>query len=784
MRSNMKNIFLTLVSLLSLPVMLSAQGSSVTPDTLGCVQAYSGHAADLLRGQVAGVRVSSSDGNPLGAVSVDVRGLSTLRGDNQPLWIVDGAVIENVSSTNLDAFWNYAAIGKSLPFDNMFHISPYDIESIKVLSDASATALYGSRGAAGVIIVTTKKNRSSERDVILRSNWGITSGNLSNNQYVSLSGGKNKSLYNISLSYRNLNEKSRGKRSDDFSFRANFESSTGKLLHFGVNAIVGIGNLNNGVSEVPDYDDLAKRYAATASAFLTFNFTRSLSWTTTIGADYRSVNRSQWYGPTSSYGAPLNGVAGMTDNSTFSYNLRSELDFSRYFGKIHKFDASLGFELLGENNNYMTLSASDYYSYELRSKGVNYSNSIRPPYVYSEKIFHTAPYARLAYNVAEIAGLDLSARLDKTMNNFDGRTDFYPAASLWMDIRKLAFPSSTAVSALRIEGGWGASGNERHLPYPFFDSQIFNQKYLDTIEKAQENYMDARSFQMVRELHAGFSASFLKNRIGVAAKYYQRGIDDSFDVFTIGQKEDGYWKSVPRSLYESRTSSFNSNGIEAKVDFVPVKNADWTWTISSNAAYNVAQITSVNIEDVYYDPGYANSGLYTVNILGSAPGSIIGYEVQPDGYYKDQNGDNTINEADRIVLGNITPKVYGAVSTTLRYKWLTLDAQADFAALFNVVDITSMIAENRTELTGRYVSRGDYLRLSRIALGFDVPLKSRKVVKNLDFTLSAHNLATFSRYAGENPEVASFGLQAISRCQDYGATLARPAVMLGAMIKF
>jgi hypothetical protein len=61
----------------------------------------------MLLGRVAGVRVSSIDGNPLGNLNVNVRGVNTLRTDNRPLWIVDGVYVSSDISSNQDAFWQY-----------------------------------------------------------------------------------------------------------------------------------------------------------------------------------------------------------------------------------------------------------------------------------------------------------------------------------------------------------------------------------------------------------------------------------------------------------------------------------------------------------------------------------------------------------------------------------------------------------------------------------------------------------------------------------------------------
>ena len=106
---------------------------------------------EALGGRVAGVQVSSTDGQPGSASNIVIRGNSSITQDNSPLYVVDGFPIEN-------------------PNNNA--INPADIESIEVLKDASATAIYGARAANGVIMITTKKGVAGKTRLTLNSSYG------------------------------------------------------------------------------------------------------------------------------------------------------------------------------------------------------------------------------------------------------------------------------------------------------------------------------------------------------------------------------------------------------------------------------------------------------------------------------------------------------------------------------------------------------------------------------------------------------------------------------------
>lgn len=107
-----------------------------------------------LQGRAAGVIVTQNTGKPGGETSVRIRGTTSINAGNEPLYVVDGLVI------NSDGGDLNTGIQRGPRVSALAAINPSDIESIEILKDASATAIYGSRGANGVVIITTKRGRS------------------------------------------------------------------------------------------------------------------------------------------------------------------------------------------------------------------------------------------------------------------------------------------------------------------------------------------------------------------------------------------------------------------------------------------------------------------------------------------------------------------------------------------------------------------------------------------------------------------------------------------------
>ena len=132
--------------------------SSVKPEDQDVVQ-YDNF-QDFLQGRATGVYVQSN-GTELGAPNtIRIRGTNSLRGDNEPLYVVDGIIISSATEDAADPLSGGSSY--LAPQSGLNGINPQDIESIEILKDASATAIYGSRGANGVVIITTKKGKSGK----------------------------------------------------------------------------------------------------------------------------------------------------------------------------------------------------------------------------------------------------------------------------------------------------------------------------------------------------------------------------------------------------------------------------------------------------------------------------------------------------------------------------------------------------------------------------------------------------------------------------------------------
>ena len=187
--SNLINVILKQSSQALDEVMVVAYGSSNKRSFTGAAETVSNEAVTrgatasfetALQGKVSGVNISTS-GQPGGKSNVQIRGVGSISGSTQPLYVLDGVVIN--TDSNLRAGDDMTG---STGYNPLSTINSEDIKSITVLKDAAASSLYGSRAANGVVIITTKKGKSGETEISLgvETGWSenLTSEKLINNE--------------------------------------------------------------------------------------------------------------------------------------------------------------------------------------------------------------------------------------------------------------------------------------------------------------------------------------------------------------------------------------------------------------------------------------------------------------------------------------------------------------------------------------------------------------------------------------------------------------------------
>ncbi|SFO96882.1 TonB-linked outer membrane protein, SusC/RagA family [Chitinophaga sp. YR627] len=155
--SKLDEVVITGASIGTTRKQLGSYVSSVKADELS--KGATANVLTALQGKTAGAQITQNSGDPAGGMSVKLRGISTISGSTEPLYIIDGVIIDNSTTrvTNADASYAGGSFAGNVGQNRMVDINPADIERIEVLNGAAAAAIYGSRANAGVVQIFTKK---------------------------------------------------------------------------------------------------------------------------------------------------------------------------------------------------------------------------------------------------------------------------------------------------------------------------------------------------------------------------------------------------------------------------------------------------------------------------------------------------------------------------------------------------------------------------------------------------------------------------------------------------
>jgi TonB-linked SusC/RagA family outer membrane protein len=260
-------------------------GSVVSVSSEAISQSVTTSIDQALQGRAAGVQITQNSGAPGSSSSVRIRGINSINGSNEPIYVIDGVVIDG-SSTSVNV-------------NPIASINPSDIETIDILKDASATAIYGSRGANGVIIITTKKGKKGEAvvnyngytgwqeipkkldlmnlqeyaihkntradlNIVMRdpnfirtdllgegTDWQneLFSKAVMQSHNVSVNGGSEKSTYAMGVGYLNQDGIAVGSGYERFNISGNFDSQVKDFLKVGLNMAFSNSKKNNTVND-------------------------------------------------------------------------------------------------------------------------------------------------------------------------------------------------------------------------------------------------------------------------------------------------------------------------------------------------------------------------------------------------------------------------------------------------------------------------------------------------------------------------------------------------------
>ncbi len=811
-----------LLPLVVLTLLLPAGAASqdIVKDSLEFARAMATTPAATLQGRVAGLGVVPVDGNVNGAVNTLIRGVNSLRSDSQPIWVVDGTVINADLNKNKNAFFQYGEKSYTAPLNALSFLDCYDIEEIRVLKDLSQTVAYGLKGGNGVIEIRTKLPSDERFRLRWRSNVGLsfaaedvdgTRNAISHNHHLTMSGASGQTRYFVSASLRDMEGIAPGNGGLYGGLRANFETKANQLVWFGMNSSVTIGQMHSvaGTSYfgqpsltmtmrkggffpadtfagwASDYDDEATDKRFVTSMYLRLNFTRSLTLNNTFGVDFENNNRYIWYGNGTTFGLENNGAASILGTSIFKYNASSSLDWNKYLFTHHHLMVSAAVEASGEWTKFNTLNGTDFFLHGLRARGLNNAASKATLHKYDHEYGTVGAKGQLSYSWKGIVEAGGTVRLDRTPR-YDDKAILFKAGQLRTNVLKAVPALRKAFSSFSLEAGYGEAGREQYVPYGLY-GEFLTGSY-PRIDPAFQMFYEGLNRARSAEISAGVGLGLASDRVLLHMGYYDKRTTDAFYAYCFGtesEKNSHYWKYGPRKDVFSRSTLLANRGIEGELRVIPLNNGKMNLTMFANAAWNINQLLRVDRADA--DGMAVGDGvIVNANVEGMPAGSFYSYRLGPDGLFMDLAPDGKIDIYDKDIAGNPNPKLTGAAGAVFSLSGFRMEVLFTGAAGFDILNLNRLLFEETEpyDVYDSFIERGDYLRLSRIGLSYRIPGRKIRGINGLEISLSALNLLTFTSYSGWDPEVNCFGTSCLSAGVDYGSYPASRSVSAGLSIIF
>ena len=472
------------------------------------------------------------------------------------------------------------------------------------------------------------------------------------------------------------------------------------------------------------------------------------------------------------------------DNSLFdtylNYNNKfGDIDFSGLLGYSYQ---SNGFqndrsEMIGFPTDPGFLSDINY---QLNNAGAAAKSIVRNSANFKDEI--QSQFARVNFGYKEKYLITASVRRDgSTKFGADNQYGIFPSAGFKWRLIQEDFIPKNIFSDLGLRLGYGVTGNQ-DIPHNLFtqrtrytDVSFDNSNINPGGIQLVGNKNNELQWESTKQINFGLDFGFLNNRLTGSVDYYKKNTDKL--LFRVGG--DG---SLPGSggAFLNLDADVQNSGVELSLNFVAVDSKDFRWTITGNIANNVNIVNSL---PGAYNTGAVNgqglSGAYAQQIVqGQALGA---YFIRRDnGFFTEGSKKGLSRYIDdndaQLALGKSgLPTLTGGLTNAFSYKGLDLSfffngvagnyiynntANAFFTqgALASGRNVTTNVVNNGESTVNapepgtRFLEKGDFLRLSNLSLGYNLPIPNGKI-KGVRLFVVGQNLWTSTNYTGQDPEV-------------------------------
>lgn len=642
-------------------------------------------AVQALQGKAAGVQVTQTSGKPGQALTVRVRGATSVLAGNEPLYVVDG-----------------------IPTTDISGLSPSDIATMSVLKDASSAAIYGARAANGVVLITTKRGQENAPVITLNTYFGfsrlrkpievlnteqyralmkeITGKELDttfknytnwsdqvfgtgyNQSYqLSVAGGDKKSKYFVSAGYLSDQGIVKPARFDRYSVRINLDNELKPWLKLGTN----ISALNLRTKDTPDNASSGRGgvimstlntppflhiYKQDSSGWYDPNPFQP-SWENPIaymyGPDQQEID-NQLFG---SFNAEARIIKGLLVKSRFGIDINSHqwdyyldrvktnygrknnglgysdkyvnttwmwdntIDYSRSFGR-HNVTALAGSSLQRFKSNDSYLSGNDFPADTL-VKTLWAANIITGGTSRQEWALASF-FARGTYDFNHKYYITATMRRDASSKLANKWGSFPSFSAGWRLSSEKFMRNLTFIDDLKIRGGWGRNGNQEGI------SNYASYGLISYSRRTPKNPLAGPSATQVTYSNPDLRwETTTQSNIGFDLSLFKTRFVLNFDAY-IKKTTDVLLNvqlsnTLPITSIQTNAGDIENRGIEFNISTVNIDQA-FKWMTDFNMSFNKNEVTALNYTNVYYyGTVYSNNQDVSIVQAGLPLGSFFGY---------------------------------------------------------------------------------------------------------------------------------------------------------------
>ena len=848
-------------------VVVVGYGTQKKTDVTGSVKSVSSEAFNkgiinspeqLLQGKVAGVNVTSATGEPGGTQGITIRGPGGLRTGSTPLFVIDGLALDNSSTGG----------GNPLNF-----LNPQDIEKIDVLKDASATAIYGARGANGVVLITTKKGKAGFSTVNFSSSLGIstiarplpilsaadfrsqvsknggvledfgantnwqdqiTRTAMTQNHNLSLGGGADKLTYYASFGAQVQQGILKNNQLDRLSGRMN---ATQKFWEDRVilDANISFSNvinerppieslLGNAISNNPtlpafEADGVSPaKYLNASNPLLTLKLNKDVNTTNRFIANISpSIRLAKGLVYKLNYGY---------DNSTSVRDVQSLANLvPQQNGRLDTYNTSnqnslvenyLTYNFEQGDHNFSALVGHSYQKiqYLWRTWSINKFPVVPTEPIYNPGIGQELTlatnkpggaafinelqsfYSRLNYQYADKYLVTATVRADGSSKfGANNKYGIFPSFSLGWRLSEEPFLKNSAISNLKLRGGWGQTGNQE-IP-PKITQPLFTASVSGTTSYPLDNgtsYAPGITFSRLANPDIQWEVSTQSN-VGLDFAFLNGALSGSVDVF---KKVSGniLLEIIPSDPVQPASSvwanvanmEINNSGLELDLDYKLTSAGGWKYNVGGNLTLIKNEVVN-SPYTVIQSGGASGSGLTSATINGYVNGQpigtfflkqFIGIDAKGMSMYRDTDGDGIVSDKDRISAGTALPTTQYNFFGNVAYKGFDLSLQFNGVSGNKIYDNTANSnfyklkisknnnvipsayeqanesTSNAAPVSTRYLKDGAFIRLNNATLGYSFDTQKlgiNKWISTARLSVTGQNLWIATAYDGFDPEV-------------------------------